>query len=113
MRITKILSNGLKTSEIVHKTICIKVFIPPDNRLGKRIVVKSKPGTHFTPEGIENLLLKVANDIETKWPMYEFRLVPLRANEFNFVYEGDRIVEEVKAVETNAPSVYSDQIKQN
>jgi hypothetical protein len=70
--------------EKLFKRIEIKIFFE-----GKilRKVFRSQPRQGFTSDGIQQVLEKVSDDLEEKFPGVEFRLVERGENQFSLIHE--------------------------
>lgn len=80
------------------KLVIVKVFFPPDNRRFRILRIKPEFGMHYINASIDVILAKIATDIETQFPQYEYKLVELPQSGtkryFNFVHVGVRPQEE-------------------
>lgn len=72
------------------KLIRVKFFQPGNKKYGQR-VLHAPPGKVFTSDGIDAQLKRLADEIETKFPQWEYSLVPTGPNSFNFVCQGARV----------------------
>lgn len=73
----------------VAKALRVKIFAP-GNKSSRLLILKAPAGTAWTEQGIENQLKHLAGQIETAWPVHEFRLVPTGKANFNFVWDRER-----------------------
>ena len=80
-------------SEQLWKLIRVKFFQPGNKKFGQR-VLHASPGKAFTAKGIDEQLAHLADEIETKFPQWEYSLVPTGPNSFNFVCQGARVAAE-------------------
>jgi hypothetical protein len=75
------------------RNIKVKIY-PPDEKTGgvskqhKLHIIKAPPGRHFTDKGILNEIEVIINEIETKFPTLEFKLVCIGKNAYNIIYIG-------------------------
>ncbi len=67
----------------LRANLTIRVFFLEGTCHTRRL--RTRPGQYMTPEGIEAQLKHEADLIERCFPGREFRLVPLRDGNFNFV----------------------------
>ena len=77
------------TGEASFKRVELRVILP-EGKKAKKEIVHSGPGRVFTESGIDALLEHAAANLEEKFPHWDFRLVPIGPNAFNFVYAGPR-----------------------
>ena len=75
----------------LFKRVEIKVIFPPKTFPSKRFIFRAPSGKGFNGNGIDELLYQAATQLEGKFPMWDFRLVPLAVNgnrcAFNYVYD--------------------------
>jgi hypothetical protein len=75
----------------LFKRVEIKVIFPPKTFPSKRFIFRAPSDKGFNATGIYGLQDQVAEGLESKFPMWDFRLVPLAANgnrcAFNYVYD--------------------------
>lgn len=76
-----------KGGEPAWKTLTVRV-IPAEGHPRKRKVFRAPAGKLYVADGIDKLLDHVADYLEKRHPHWEFRLVELAPNVFNFVYVG-------------------------
>ena len=73
------------------KQLEINVHFPPKTFPRHRFKFKAPAGKIFNEGGIENALNHVATEVEKKFPMWNFRFVPIvstgRKRAFNYVYD--------------------------
>jgi hypothetical protein len=63
--------------------LCFTVRLANGEYFRRRM--RTPPGMQLGPEGVEALLASEAKRVEQYFPGKEFRLVPLRNGDFNFV----------------------------
>ena len=73
----------------MNKNVRVRIFTPGNKRSWAKLI-SAPPRRVFKDEGIDEILQKVASDLEKRYPDEEFRLVPLGPREFNFVHVGER-----------------------
>jgi hypothetical protein len=66
-----------------RKNLIITVILIDGKRFARRL--RTPPGTLLTPAGVDAQLLREADRVEQYFPGLEFRLVPLRDGNFNFI----------------------------
>lgn len=75
---------GVK-GDILLKRITVKVFAP-GNKQSTLQAFMAQSGEGITPEGIENILNDIAEQIDKHWPDEEYGLVAMGQGAFNFVW---------------------------
>lgn len=81
-----------------YKKFELRVVYPPDFRAPTREVIKCPKGHRYTDEGIEEIIERAIDEVDRKYPWWEFRLVRRGANAATLVYAGLR--EKAKAGST-------------
>jgi hypothetical protein len=85
----------------LYRKVRVTIFFPPDVLKPKTLNAKSGPGQGFNPDGVDDVLQRIADQLDNLYPFWEFRPVLLRAEgrtaRYNFVFAGYR---DVKAPET-------------
>lgn len=71
------------------KTIRVKIF-DPGNKQGAPLIIRAPNGRQFTEKGVAAHLDNIANQLETRYPKDEFRMIELTGGQFNFVHQGER-----------------------
>jgi hypothetical protein len=75
----------------IHRRVKIRVILPEGTGIKPlRFEVKAGPHRGFGDTGIDEVLEHAAQQIEKRFPLWEFRLVPIAENAFNFIYAGLR-----------------------
>lgn len=73
------------------KQLEINIHFPPKTFPHKRFKFKAPDGKIFNEGGIENALNHIATMVEEKFPMWNFRFIPVvsfgRKRAFNYVYD--------------------------
>jgi len=85
------------SGKALFKRVELKI-IPPEGHPAKKEIVHAGPGRVFTERGIDAMLEHAAANIEKEFPLWNFRLVPIAPNAFNFVYAGLRETAEQNSV---------------
>ena len=65
-------------------------IIPPEPMEEERGSLRAPAKQRFTEDGIETSLEKVVEYIDQKYPLFEFRMVQVAKNKFNFIGVGLR-----------------------
>lgn len=76
-----------ETGERLVSSLRVKVF-GFENRSCKIRTLKPKPGTGWNQKGVHERLEAIAEDLETRLPGYEYKLVQVGATAFNFIFIG-------------------------
>jgi hypothetical protein len=91
-----------KTGEQLAKSVSVKVF-HPGNKKFKRVIFRADPKMGWLDEGVDQILDTIAINLEKQFPMFDYQMVQVGPNAFNFVCRGERKPEEVvAALEANA-----------
>lgn len=72
--------------ERLYKSLVIKVQQPGTSKMIKSLV-RAESGRGMNSDYIEKVLVKIADDLEKKFPEVPFRLVPLGPTAFNFTIQ--------------------------
>jgi hypothetical protein len=72
------------------KNLRVRVFWPGNKRHYEKLFSAPR-GHRWTPSGIDAQLELTASQIEKRWPMEHYHLVPVGHNAFNFVHLGHRL----------------------
>jgi len=86
IRREKLLNDGTRG----HKQIEFRVCGMPDGVKDSHIVQHARPGRAFKDEVVDEALERMSQELEKKFPAWEFRLVELGPARFNFVWAGRR-----------------------
>lgn len=73
----------------IHRRVKIRLVLP-EGQKPIRFEVKAGPHRGFGDTGIDEVLENAAQQIEKRFPLWNFRLVPIADNAFNFIYAGLR-----------------------
>lgn len=68
------------------RRIKVRVF-EPGNKRHHDEVYKVAPGKMFTERGVDLVLAQVAEELERRMPLEEYRLVPIAGGQFNFIHD--------------------------
>ena len=92
------------SGERLWRDMRVTVCIPEQKDIVWRNHAKARHG--WTLEQLNEMLEKVADSVEQKFPSIEFRLVELAPNEFKFLYSGrkERMTEQLNACPERARS---------
>jgi hypothetical protein len=83
-----------KKGDKLYEKVFYKVIIPMNTTRKKfpfTVVADKKCG--YSEEMIEDMLERIADHVEKSFPRYEFRMVQLTANRFNFIATGPKPAE--------------------
>jgi hypothetical protein len=83
--------------EVLFKRVELKV-VPPEGHPVKKEIVHAGPGRCFTEKGIDAMLEHAAANVGKEFPHWDFRLVQVAPNAFNFVYAGLRETAEQNSI---------------
>jgi hypothetical protein len=72
----------------LYRRVVFKV-IYPDGK-SEKTVSKAPRGQAFPLPGIEQLIERMINALDTKYPNWDFRMVKVEDNRYTFVYIGER-----------------------
>lgn len=72
----------------VFKRLTFRVLLPESIVKVKPLVVKAGPGKAFTEENRDNILMEIADQVEARFKLWDFKCIPLSRNEFKFVAVG-------------------------
>lgn len=73
----------------LFKVINIRVF--SEHNAGSQLFrQRARPGQGFTEEAVDEFLERVADQVEQRFPQFEYSLVRLGQAHFNFVWKGYR-----------------------
>jgi hypothetical protein len=78
--------------EPLHKRVTVKI-IPPNDSKPYKWYWRAPAGQFYSPANIDEILEKVVEHLENKFPQWEFKLVELGPTSYNFVYAGERQIE--------------------
>lgn len=82
----------------------LKVFGVDNKTHTLRVLQPKTRGTYWSDEGVDAILHEVAEDLERRFPAYEYKLVPIGPYAFNFVFVGTREVP-TERIDDGAPEV--------
>jgi hypothetical protein len=71
------------------KVVTVRV-IPPAPFKAQTHRIKAHPGYHYEDSHVDDLLSIVADRVEQQFSKWEFRLVQLGPDKFNFVFSGEK-----------------------
>jgi len=77
---------------LIRRLKC-KIFLPPDNKRYKHIIINAGGGCYFPPSKIDNEIERIANKLEKDFPNMEFRLAQTAKDSFNFIFDGYKAIE--------------------
>lgn len=79
------------TGERAWKRVTMRV-IPPEGHpdLVGTIVAKAQPGRCYTEENVEEIIEKMVERLDARFPHWDFAMVRLGVDRINFVYSGLR-----------------------
>ena len=79
----------------LYRRIDIKIIFPPDVLPVKRISQRAEAHKGFGPDGIDDILMQVTDQLDTLYPWWQFSLVPIaptgRTAAFVFKFAGYRM----------------------
>lgn len=75
------------TGERLVSSLHVKVF-GFENRSCTKRTLKPQPGKGWNQKGVDARLDAIAEDLETRLPGYEYKLVQVGSNAFNFIWVG-------------------------
>ena len=84
------MNHTAKGGEPIWKCIRIRIF-NEENRGSTLRTLHAEPGKGFTEKTVDNILDQVAEDLERRFPVHEYSLVPLGQGHFNFVWRTYRV----------------------
>jgi hypothetical protein len=74
----------------IWTSVTFRVF-NEENRGSTVRRIRAGQGKGFTGRAIENMLDEISEDLEKRFPAFEYSLVPLGEAHFNFVWRGYRV----------------------
>lgn len=81
-----------KTGNKLYRRIEVKVIFPNDVFPPKKFVSRAGPQQGFNPTGVDDILMQVADRLETLYPWWNFQVVelksPARLARFVFTFAG-------------------------
>lgn len=86
---------------VIYKQVRIRVF-GVENKTRTTRTFTAPPGKGYNHEGIGELLDGIADDLDTRFPQDEWRMVDLAPNKFNFVWHCKRETPPAEAVSDGA-----------
>jgi len=75
--------------KVGFKQLRVKIFTP-GNKKCRQMVLRAPSGRLITPQGIDNQLENLVNQVETLYPAHDYRLVALGPNVSNFVWQREK-----------------------
>lgn len=78
-----------KDGKTLYRHIDLKVILPEGYKPHHQ-VLRAEPGHGFTQANIDKVIENMAEQIELKHPLWEFRLVERGANAFSFIFAGTK-----------------------
>lgn len=103
-----------KEGNRLFRKVQVKVIFPDKIFPDKTVMQHAGPHQGFGPSGIDDILMKLADQLDTLYPFWEFRSIELkpegRTARYVFTFAGYRAVHGVDAA---AGQAMVDQIKQN
>lgn len=85
------MKHQLRDRSPAWKFIEIKVVGMPDGVKDSVIRQQARPGHAFGKEAVDEAVWRIANIVDQKYPAWEFKMVELAPNRFNFVWTGRRV----------------------
>jgi len=83
-----------KTGSRLFKSVNIKIYFPDKIFPDKKLAQRAPPKKGFSSENIDDILMEVADRLETLYPWWEFKMMELaptgRAANFIFTFAGYR-----------------------
>lgn len=84
-----------------YKRVLVKVILPSGEV--ERYDYKAKPSQCFTEKTVDILLEALAEKLDETHKYWDFRLVPVGGNAFNFVYAGLKEKYQAPPIASSAP----------
>lgn len=95
-----------KNGERLVRRIEVKIFFPKDTVKNQHAVWKSGPKQGYGPDGIDDILMQVADRLDQLYPWWDFKMVPVassgRVAQYNFSVVGFRAMPQPAVIEAPA-----------
>lgn len=83
-----------KEGDRLYRRIEVRIFFPPNTIPNAHVEWKSGPKQGYGPEGIDDILMQVADKLDTLYPWWDFKMTPIapsgRVARYNFSVIGFR-----------------------
>lgn len=91
-----------KNGDRLVRRIEVKIFFPKNTIATQHPVWKSGPKQGFSPDGIDDILMQVADRLDQLYPWWDFKMVPVasssRTAQYNFSVVGFRAIPQPAAI---------------